>query len=316
MKRIVALLTLLGLVGMASASTIAHWNFEEGATGIGDTGTHAGDIDDHYVDISGNGNHMQTWDLPAPNANRPTYTGSVPYNPVPQTGAANNLALDFSGGPQDIGTFGFRGAAKPVESHMFTHWTVEATFKLNSLGWQVLVGKDGQRGDLGGSGGSGPEAPFWLKLLDFNKHLEVLAVDDNDTFHTAGSLNPILAGEWYSVAARFDGTAIDLWLKGPGDTEYVFQNASDFFGPDAGGVGCSLGGFSGAGVMNEGAWSIGRGAFNGGAVDFADGIIDEVRISDHVVAPSEFIAVPEPATLGMFALIGGGMLWIRKRFTI
>ncbi len=30
----------------------------------------------------------------------------------------------------------------------------------------------------------------------------------------------------------------------------------------------------------------------------------------------EIVAIPEPATLGLFALLGGGMLWIRKRFTI
>jgi len=31
---------------------------------------------------------------------------------------------------------------------------------------------------------------------------------------------------------------------------------------------------------------------------------------------TEFTVVPEPATLSMVALLGGGMLWIRKRFTI
>ena len=286
MKRTIALLALLGMVGSAGAATVAHWSFEEGATGTGDTGGHAGDWDNHYQDISGNGNHMSTWDLGGTTDHHPAYTATVPYNPVPQTGAANNLALDFAGGPKDIGTFGAWTGAKSVETNMFTHWTVEATFKLNSLGFQVLVGKDGKRGDLGGSGGAGPEAPFWLKLLDFNKHLEVLAVDDNDVFHTAATLAPIQSNQWYSVAARFDGTAIDLWLKGPGDTEYVFQNASDFFGPDVGGVGCSLGGFTN---MNGGAWSIGRGAWDTNAVDFVDGIIDEVRISDVVLAPNEFI---------------------------
>jgi len=30
----------------------------------------------------------------------------------------------------------------------------------------------------------------------------------------------------------------------------------------------------------------------------------------------DLVAVPEPATLGLFGLLGGGMLWIRKRFTI
>jgi len=31
---------------------------------------------------------------------------------------------------------------------------------------------------------------------------------------------------------------------------------------------------------------------------------------------TEYTVIPEPATLGLFALVGGGMLWIRKRFTI
>ena len=31
---------------------------------------------------------------------------------------------------------------------------------------------------------------------------------------------------------------------------------------------------------------------------------------------TEFNVIPEPATFGLVALLGGGMLWIRKRFTI
>jgi len=300
MKRTIALLTLLGLVGTASASTIAYWRFEEGTAGV----RNAGSWDEFYQDSSGNGNHLSAWPIePAPGVN-PTATATVPYATVPQTGSANNLALDFSPN-QDIATFGAQTSPKMIETYMFNHWTVEATFKLDALNWQVLVGKEGKRGDLGGA--VGPEAPFWLKLLDFNKHLEVLAIDDNDNFHAVGTLNPILADEWYSVAARFDGTAIDLWLKGPGDTEYVFQAASDFFGPDVGGVGCSLGGFNNP-------WTVGRGSWDGNPADFIDGVIDEVKISDTALAPSEFIAVPEPGTLGLFALTGGGMLWVRKRF--
>ncbi len=300
MKRTIVALVLLGLVGSASASTIAHWRFENGTAGT----EHAVDQDDWYTDSSGNGNHLSSWW----DESRPAATAVRPFTTVPQTGAANNLALDFDNGTggtegaDDLGTFG-NGGGKMIESYMFNHWTVEATFKLDNLYWEVLVGKDGKRGDLGGAVGS--EAPFWLKILDFNKCLEVLAIDDNDNFHTAGTLNPILTDEWYSVAARFDGTAIDLWLKGPGDTEYVFQAASDFFGPDVGGVGCSLGGFNNT-------WTVGRGMWDGNPVDFMDGIIDEVRISDVALDPTEFIAVPEPGTLGLFALMGGGMLWIRK----
>ncbi|MEN8254567.1 MAG: hypothetical protein ABFR33_03765 [Verrucomicrobiota bacterium] len=278
--------------------TLAYWRFEEGATGSGDTGVHTNDWDNHYRDISGNANHLSTWPI-AGGPNRPAYTATVPYATVPQTYAANGLALDFAGNPaQDVSTFGEHTGEKEIESHMFEHWTVEATFKVDAVDvMQVIVGKDGQRGDLGGSGGIGDEAPFWLKVLPWDGRLELLAIDDDDTYHVAASLNPLVAGEWYSVAARFDGTAIDMWLKGPGDTNYVFQNCSDFFGPDVGGVGCSLGGFSGTNVMNGGAWSVGRGAWASGATHFADGIIDEVRISSVLLDPSEFLGSSGPTTL-------------------
>jgi len=302
MKRAIILLTLLGLVGSATASTIANWRFEEGATGVGDVGTHAGDWDNHYQDISGNGNHMSSWPLAEPHINRPVYTADVPFGTVPQTGAANNLALDFTAGPQDIGTFGAQTGPKMVDSYLFTDWTVEVSFKLTALGvHQVIVGKDGKKGDLGGA--PGLEPPFWMKILPWNNHLEVLCLDDNENPRWTGSAAPLVANEWYSAAARYDGAGLDLWLKGPGDSEYQFQNAVLFTD------GASLGGY------NQ-SWNVGRGTWDGNPVDYLNGFVDEVRISDNVVAPNDFIAVPEPATLGLFGLIGGGMLWIRKRFTI
>ena len=40
--------------------------------------------------------------------------------------------------------------------------------------------------------------------------------------------------------------------------------------------------------------------------DFAsfDGLIDEVRISDTALSPSEFLSVPEPTFMGLFGLLG------------
>lgn len=250
-----------------SSHTIAHWRFEEGTNGV----THAGDQDNFYVDSSGNGNHMSSWW----SGSRPTATSLTPYSTVPQIGSRNNLAMDFSGGNTDLGTFAAQTGAKMIESYIFNQgWTVEATFKLNSLGWQVIVGKDGRRGDLGGA--VGVEAPFWMKLLASSKKLEVLVLDDNDTFHYTQSSAPLESNKWYSAVATYDNAHLKLYLRGETDADYVFQSSVAI----ADGV--SLGGFNNP-------WSVGRGMFDGNPVDFVDGVIDEVRISDLPLNPASFL---------------------------
>ncbi len=249
-------------------ATIAHWRFEEGIDGV----KHADDLDNFYRDSSENGNHLSSWWDGA----RPTATDDRPFAFVPQTGAENTLALDFTPA-QDIGTFEPPHAtgAKMVNTYMFNNgWTVECTFKLRSLYWEVLVGKEGKRGDLGGAVGS--EAPFWFKVLDATKHLEVLVIDDNDTYHTVGTLAPLQVDKWYSVAATYDNAALKLYLKGEGAGGYVLQGAVGFTD------GVALGGFNNP-------WTIGRGMWDGEAADFINGIVDEVRITDGVLDPAEFL---------------------------
>ena len=61
-----------------------------------------------------------------------------------------------------------------------------------------------------------------------------------------------------------------------------------------------------------------------GAVSFGDGATFWLRRENlngaadgaYQLGAVAFDVVPEPATLGLFGLLGGGMLWIRKRFTI
>ena len=294
MKRIIALLILLGLVGTASASTIAYWRFEDGTAGT----EHPGDQDDWYLDSSGNGNHLSSWW----DQSRPMATTDRPFTAVPQTGAANNLALDFDNGTggtegaDDLGTFG-NGGGKMVESYNFVNgWTMEASFKARDLDhWQVFMGKDGKRG-------LGAEQPFSFKLAPSAESfgIRTLFLDNNDDFHFIDSA-PIAVDTWYSIAATYDNTDFKVYLKGEADADYIL------IGSHATSVGGDLG------VLNSGTWTVGRGMWDGNPVDFFNGQIDEVRISDTALNPSEFIAIPEPATLGLFGLIGGGMLWIRRR---
>jgi hypothetical protein len=63
-------------------------------------------------------------------------------------------------------------------------------------------------------------------------------------------------------------------------------------------------GTTSGGDWHAGEWSVGRGLYNGGHGDRAYGFVDEVRISNSALAPSEFLAaVPEPAS-GAVILLG------------
>ena len=49
----------------------------------------------------------------------------------------------------------------------------------------------------------------------------------------------------------------------------------------------------------DNSWTVGRGQFGGGPADWFDGIIDEVRISNTALPPSQFLFAPAgPALLG------------------
>jgi len=135
--------------------------------------------------------------------------------------------------------------------------------------------------------------------------------------HLAGSTSTIdMTGGLLNIATFHVGFSGDGIVNMSGDA--VLDVAGLGFGYQfaAGGTGAinmegnSLlkidGDLSGAGGFGE-VWT-GNGsivAINGG---------DSISYSyNGGTGQTEFTVIPEPATLGMFALMGGGMLWIRKR---
>ena len=63
---------------------------------------------------------------------------------------------------------------------------------------------------------------------------------------------------------------------------------------------------------HAGEFSVGRGLFNGGHSDRAYGYIDEVRISNSALDPSQFLVpvAPEPTTAAVALL---GLIGVRSR---
>jgi hypothetical protein len=292
---------------VADAATSAYWRHEEGTNGALIA---AGP--DTVLDASGNGNHMETFN---PLFTSATYHDAV--SPVPlRSGSPNTLSLDFGPGGDDGGLNddNFTTTDKPVSSQLFSAITVEVAFRVDTVaGFQALVGKDGK--PLGDAPGEDdyPIPPFkiYVRGDDFPggvpNQLFVEWVDGDatlvsDTHFVAGG-QTVLLGEWYHVAFTLDATTAALWVAGE-DGVYALRSTTtgDFAG--------SSGDVIAAGFFG---WTIGRGMFNNSITDWADAHIDEVRISDAVLAPNQFLFAPVPEPGSALALAGGAALLLMRR---
>jgi hypothetical protein len=331
-----AAICLAALGTAAHAVTVAQWRFEDknglpAAAGdfLRSTPTpggtpSGGNTVDVTSDSSGNGNELRTFHSPndpnnADGAQRletsPTYTLSTPAPVIPQTLQPNLRAFDFDAAPganppappdaggDDIYSRDQENMDQPANSHVLGTFTIEASFKIDTLGrFQTIVNKDDDANAAPGS-----LSPFSLKVLNDNR-LEAYAFDGTSDgspadFRNVLSNAPLVANVWYNAAVTNDGTTMRLYLddtsNGVGD--YVLQSAPN----------TSIAG--GALVQSTAPWTVGRGWFNGPA-DFFDGQIDEVRISDVVLSPSQFLfsQIPEPSGCAL-ALIAGSMYAMGRR---
>ncbi len=290
-KWILGLLVVVGcLTAVQPASAVvanplqnAYWRFEEGTAGA------QVPVNDNAVLDSINANHMRTFaDFTAP-----FYTATVPGAVVPQTGAPNLLAMDFSPN-QDIYSWdNAAGDGQMINNPITSAFTVEATFMANIVGgpFQGIIGKDGKPSPAIGV------QTFVLKVRGDNNLLQVEQYDAAGGISQVSSLATIQPGRWYHAAAVNDGSTLSLWLDSNDGNGYQLQGTAAV---------------SGALFEIDSTWTIGRGMWDNNPADWFDGIIDEVRISNTALDPSEFLWVPEPATLALIGL-GAGVLFRRRR---
>ena len=251
-------------------STQAYWRFEENTSGPVPAGSTGGSVTNTILDASGNGNHMQTWTT----GTAPSYTTNVfptpnPSNYLEISHQANNASLDFAGQPRDIYT-----SNKPLNTKPFSALTVEASFCLDTLNrWQVVVGKDGNP--------VGSQAPVTIKVRADNT-LEVGLIDGSGAIRNVVSTLPLTANTWYHVAVTASSSTVMLYLKPQSSSQYLFLGSATINGAF----------FNSYTAFNQ-PWVVGRGMWNGRNVDWLDGKIDEVRISDTVLLPSQFLGSTE-----------------------
>jgi hypothetical protein len=245
---------------LCNADTLAYWRFENGEAGkpaaIGNTS---------IPDTVGNNA------LAVANADvQPLFTADVPFHLVPQTGAKNSLAADFRGTndffmrDQKLNDFNFgRGGSDA--------WTIEFSLRLrNAHGVQRLIGRDGNSpGETRG--------PIQILTVGdnngdtFDVRAEIL--DGENKFVDVVSPRTLRIGRWYNVAATASGNRLSLYIDELNGKGYQLAGSKSI---------------NGATNATRGGFSIGRG-WNGAPADWIDGKIDEVRISDVALLPSQFL---------------------------
>lgn len=301
MHQIIAALmtTILLLATPGWAATSAYWRHEDGPTG-----TIVPDGNNTVTDSSGNGNHMKTFSSASDPFTAATYVSEV--SPLElRSGLPNTLALDFGpnpaegvddGGDRNDDNFTDNSVA-PITTQLFTAMTVELAFNMNTVdtSFQNLFGRDGKPlGDDIGEPDS-PIAPLQIKVRgdDFPdtvpNQLFVEWIDGDGDIHFLSTGESVVPGQWNHVAFTLTDSAAELWVAGE-TGDYVLKDAisgEDFAG--------SLGPGEVI-IFDPTPFTVGRGMFNNGVADWSDALIDEVRISDEALLPTDFLFVTVPAT--------------------
>lgn len=300
-----AALVLLGGAATAVADPVAYWRWEEGPANANvphSSSVPDGQFDGTIPDVTGNGNTLSVWSNGGGAGYQ--YRSDVPFATVPGTGATDNFSAKNTGGGPAMYTTSSVSHPSGVDAETMTPaaFTVEASWKPENGGFRTLVGRDAR--NIATSDGA-LSALYLQATPDGNMAVKFTDVAGN--FHQAlsapglihgfdfGSDPNGLTGTWYNIAGVSDGTTLSLYVNG------ALVASSPIVSTDPR---LAIGTTSGS-DWHAGEWSVGRGLFNGGHSDRAYGFIDEVRISNSALAPSQFLmpVVPEPA-MGTILLVG------------
>ena len=274
----VALVCVLAMSVASYAGTVAHWDFEDGVDGQSFDPDGGGDSGS--TSIEGNNYLMRGWDAThGPSFTSDTLAGNLASRNNRQDGYVTSEAT------------GLWGAS-------FSTWTIEATFKMYGGDWnKTLIGIDG-------SADAGLASTLYFGTRGTDRFIIDFMSTGGERYAIEYNAGTVEMETWYSLAATSDGTTLSLYLNdiasGAG-----YQLVSTLDMTTGGDLDTSL-------AATSANWTFGRGWYKSGFVDYADAVIDEVRISDAALGVEELITVvPEPATMALLGV--GALAMLRKR---
>jgi len=261
---------VVALSAPAAATTLAYYRFEEGSADSIASG--AGSI----IDSSGLGNHGTPYGV-----NGPIYRSDVPVDPVPRTGASNNLSLEFDGVDDYISTADIDFSGDFTLMAWFYSYSVDTDYR-------PILSKQS------GASNHNSTAEFNLQV-QVNGNLNFF-MSSPETMYDINLNGSILSpNTWYHVAIVMSSNTATMYLDG------ISKDSDTYEGTRRNGTRDML---------------IGQ-YYNQSGFQRWRGEIDEVLISDSALSPSEFLnaPIPEPTTIVLmgFGILGLLVVVIRQR---
>jgi hypothetical protein len=278
--------------------TIAYWRFEDRPVGaaLPHTGRNKNPVR-ATSDSTFNGNDL----FVASPDSRPVFSGDVSAATVPQSGATNHSCLDLTDPmrsnktPPDVYTNSLFSHAAPRDLQEIApeRWTVEASAKIKQQQntCQTIVCRDAIPGE---------PACFFL-LVNQDAGFAVSFIDASHRQYTVSTHHTVEPNRWYHLAVTSDGRTLRLHVDacdGQGykvlGSKILPRTGSTALGMGHPGCACS--------------WAVGRAPWDtryasnrpddhrrlhkATVCDPLIGWIDEVRICDVALDPSEFLFAP------------------------
>jgi hypothetical protein len=261
----------------ASAATIGYWRF-------GDDGGLTTDSGPNGFTLSSSSPAPTQTTIPG------SGNGSAFPSTIPQTGAANSTLASFTGSSNTRFTI--------ADNAAFTDNTFTAEAFINGSDFAT----NGNNKSIVGHWNSSGNQRSWLFAVGNTNVLAFLYSTTGANTITLNSTLSLLPNTDYYAAVTVNMAD----TSANGITFYLRNLTADGPLQSAGVTHADTSLFNANTSLSIGSTAAPSSSFTG--------LIDEVRLSDTVLAPSELLGVPEPTTLGLAGVLGAaGLLRRRKR---